>query len=129
MRQAGTRTVPARANSDRGTRDRMDLATRAPAMARPRQAGQRGGDDPGQWGRAVLDSLARVPVGMAPDIPAARTVRGDAEHAGQAAGRRLSRPRDSPSQAAGQAASARCRAAGLIPAPARPDPGIGRAAP
>jgi len=149
MRQAGTRTDRARANSDQGTRGRTGPATRTPATVRPRRAGP--GDpedpeDPGQWGRAVLDSLARVLVSPAPGIPVAvRTVRdspdpagtaqgrlaADAERAGRAVSRprRPSRPKGSPSLAPGRAVSAIRRATGSIPAPARPGRGIGQAAP
>jgi hypothetical protein len=146
MRQAGTRTDRTRANSDQGTRGRTGPATRAPATVRPRRAGPEDAEDPGQWGRAVLDSLARVLVSPAPGIPvAARTVRGspdlagtaqgrpaaDAERAGRAVSRprRPRRPKGSPSQAAGRAVSAIPRATGSIPAPARPGRGIGQAAP
>jgi hypothetical protein len=149
MRQAGTRTDRAQANSDQGTRGRTGPATRTPATVRPRRAGPEDAEDPGQWGRAVLDSLARVLVSPALGIPVAvRTVRDspdpagtalgrpavDAERAGRAVSRprrprRPSRPKGSPSQAAGRAVSAIRRATGSIPAPARPDRGIGQAAP
>jgi hypothetical protein len=146
MRQAGTRTGRARANSDQGTRDRTGPATLAPATVRPRLAGPEDAEDPGQWGRVALGSLARVLVSTVPDIPVAvRTVRdspdpadtaqgppaADAERAGPAVSRpsHTSRPQGSPSQAPGRAVSATRRATGSIPAPARPGRGTGQAAP
>jgi hypothetical protein len=69
MRQAGIRTGPAQANSDQGAQDRTGRATLARATVRPRPAGPGDAEDPGQWGRAVLDSLARVLGSMAPGIP------------------------------------------------------------
>jgi hypothetical protein len=132
MCPAGTRTDPARTNSDQGIRDRMGPVTREPATARRSRAGPE--DHPGQWGRAVLGSLARVLVSMAPDTPVAgRTVQDSPDLAGTAperAGRavgRPRRPRGSPSQAPGRAVSATRRAAGSSPPPARPGRGIGRA--
>jgi len=140
MRQAGTRTGPAQANSDQGTQDRTGRATLARATARPRPAGPGDAEDPGQWGRAVLDSLARVPGSMAPGIPVAiRTVRDSPDPAGtvrgrraagaERAGRAVSLPRSSPSQAAGRAVLATRRATGSIQAFARPGGGTGQAAP
>jgi hypothetical protein len=136
---AGTRTDPARANSDQGTRDRTGPATRAPATARPRPAGPGDAEDPGQWDRAALDSLAQVLGSMAPGIPVAvRTVRHSPDPAGtvqgsrttgaERAGRAVSHPRTSPSQAPGRAVLATRRATGSIQALARPGRGSGQAA-
>jgi len=142
MLQAGTRTDPARANSDRRTRDSTGPATRAPATARPGPAGPGNLEDPGQWDQAVLGSLARVLGSMAPGIPVAvRTVRDSPDPAGTVQGRRAAgaeragraasrprRPRSSPSQPAGRAVLATRRATGAIQALARPGRGTGQAA-
>jgi len=141
-RQAGTRTDLARANSDQGTRDRTGPGARAPATVRPRPAGPGDAEDPGQWGRAALDSLARVLGSMAPGIPVAvRTVRDSPDPAGtvqgcraagaERAGRAVSRPtrpKNSPSQAAGRAVLATRPATGSIQALVRPGRGTGQAA-
>lgn len=136
MRRAGTRTGPAQANSDQGTQDRTDRATLARATPRPRPAGPGGAEDPGQWDRAALDSLARVLDSMAQgavrtvwdSLDPTGTVRGRRVAGAERAGRAVSLSRSSPSQAAGRAVLATRHATGAIQALARPGSGTAQAA-